>query len=400
MRVALVLEAPHQVGGVFQHILASARQLQLLTQHEVFVLTPLRVNVERLRGAGVPCYLYRFGFLRRLLARGAARASPVMKLVHLLPKPMQRLFGAFDVELMVHRADLTFFFHSSLPLYVHHSAYVAIVYDLCHRDWPEFPEVSEQFESRERTFGGSLARAVAVIVSAPTLARDICRFYGVAEHRTLVLPFTPALHTREPAPSEQIARVREKYGLREDYVFYPAQFWPHKNHLYLLQGLKALEVRYDIRIHAVFSGSDFGNVHCVQSESNRLGLDGRVHFLGFVADEDMSPLYSGARALVMPTYFGPTNMPPLEAIAAGCPVVYSDLPEFREDLGGAALYCNLRDPASLAEQLRLILTRPDIVSALNRAGRELLSRLNSSAHVEKLKVLLDDFDYMRQRWAR
>ncbi|HEX6260676.1 MAG TPA: glycosyltransferase, partial [Woeseiaceae bacterium] len=67
-------------------------------------------------------------------------------------------------------------------------------------------------------------------------------------------------------------------------------------------------------------------------------------------------LYSDALALVMPTYFGPTNIPPMEALALGVPVLYSDLPSFREQLGEAARYIDLERPESLADALDDLLT--------------------------------------------
>ena len=77
-----------------------------------------------------------------------------------------------------------------------------------------------------------------------------------------------------------------------------------------------------------------------------LGLDDNVLFLGYVPDEDMPALYRSARALVMPTFFGPTNIPPLEAFALGCPVATSRIYGIPEQLGDAAL---LFDPASVDE---------------------------------------------------
>ena len=93
-----------------------------------------------------------------------------------------------------------------------------------------------------------------------------------------------------------------------------------------------------------------------------------MKFLGLVPDEDVSALYEGALALVMPSYCGPTNIPPLEAVTLGCPVIYSDLPEFREQMRDAALYCNLGDSSRLADQLEALIQAPELIAHLEKAG--------------------------------
>jgi glycosyltransferase involved in cell wall biosynthesis len=87
----------------------------------------------------------------------------------------------------------------------------------------------------------------------------------------------------------------------------------------------------------------YDEVRALVSERN---LDDNVHFMGYVPDSDMPGLYRRARALVMPTFFGPTNIPPLEAFVMGCPVATSRIYGVPEQLGDAAL---LFDPNSVEE---------------------------------------------------
>lgn len=403
MRIAFVLDEAVQAGGGFQQSLTTIISVLSLRNHEVVVLTNRPENLELLRGRGVSCHPYRFGFLRRMLTRAVIRHRHVRRAFGYLPKGLQRAWGPFDDVLDRFGVDLVVcFFLSWVPHYIYRLPFIATVYDLCHREHCEFPEVSErfEFEHREKSFRESLPRALSVLVSSPSLGRQVCRYYGVDYSRICVLPFLPALHARGAADAVEVARVRSKYSLPENYVFYPAQFWPHKNHVYLLDGLRAMgDLPEQAVIHVVFSGSNYGNQEYIRRVAERNGLADRVHFLGFVDSADMSALYSAARALVMPTYFGPTNIPPLEAMAIGCPVIYSDFPEFREELGDAALYCDLHDPASLAAQLRVVLTRPEVVESLTQAGRALLGRTGTQTYADKMQGLLDEFEYVRQRWT-
>src|SRR5262249_13423975 len=115
--------------------------------------------------------------------------------------------------------------------------------------------------------------------------------------------------------------------------------------------------------------------------------------------EDVPPLYQGAAALVMPTYGGPTNLPPLEAVTLGCPVIYSDLPEFREQMGDAALYCDLNDVSNLANHLAALMRDPALVERLRNDGFKLAAEIANIDYSKLLKPLLDNYAYVRRRWA-
>jgi glycosyltransferase involved in cell wall biosynthesis len=101
----------------------------------------------------------------------------------------------------------------------------------------------------------------------------------------------------------------------------------------------------------------------------------------------------------MPAYSGPTNLPPLEAVTLGCPVIYSDLPEFREQMRDAALYCDLADVSSLADHLATLTQDSVQLDRLRLAGRGLAAEIAKMDYGERLKEVLDDFDYLRRRWA-
>ena len=124
-----------------------------------------------------------------------------------------------------------------------------------------------------------------------------------------------------------------------------------------------------------------------------------MHFLGLVPDEDIPALYEAALALVMPAYSGPTNLPPLEAVTLGCPVIYSDLPEFREQMGDAALYCDLADVSSLADHLSALVQDTALRDRLRAAGRKFATEIARIDYGEMLKPVFDDFAYRRRRWA-
>jgi glycosyltransferase involved in cell wall biosynthesis len=240
--------------------------------------------------------------------------------------------------------------------------YVVQLWDLCHLEQPEFAEVAHagEFERRERINRSALLKATAIVVDSNYGKQLVHDVYRVTPSRIHAAPFlVDTAFDRDSFNSATDAAVRQRYQLQDPYIFYPAQFWPHKNHRYILAAVRAMRDRGAPVPQVVFSGSDKGALQEVMALARDLGVAANVKYCGFVPSEHMPYLYRGALALVMPTYFGPTNIPPMEAAALGVPVCYSDLPAFREQMGDRAIYVDLQEPQSLARELeRLIAAAP------------------------------------------
>jgi glycosyltransferase involved in cell wall biosynthesis len=406
MRIALFLERLPDVGGAFQQALSTVVSLARpgATAHDVIVFSQYEPTRQVLLEHGINAVRFRHrGF--RLIDRWSATVLGGAILRRLRRLGLQRLGRHLDALLDDHGVDLVILTEcTEVGLRIGDHPFIVTVWDVFHRDHPEFPEIHTDriFEQWERTRQAMLTRALAVIVSSSSGARRIVALYQVDPHRIVELPFLPSLPTRRHAAGRgriTVEGVRQKYSLPARYVFYPAQFAALKNHLYVLEGLVELEQRHGIVLSAVFCGNDTGNRAAVERQVRALELTARVHILGAVSDDDIPALYQGAIALVMPAYSGPTNLPPLEAVTLDCPVIYSDLPEFREQMRDAALYCDLADVSTLADHLAALIQDSGQLDRLRLAARRLAAEIAKVDYGERLKPVLDNFAYLRRRWA-
>jgi glycosyltransferase involved in cell wall biosynthesis len=268
--------------------------------------------------------------------------------------------------------DVVYFLYpSGLAGRIQKKNIITTVWDLCHRDFPEFPEVRSQgeFEAREAMLRSHVNRSIAVVVDANQSADRLVRDYGVDRERIVVMPFSPASAVTSGS-ARTTDEVLARLNLVSGYLFYPAQFWPHKNHIRLVEALalRKADGRDDT---AVFAGGDKGGLSRVLAVAEDLGVLDRITVLGYVEDLDLRALYLGAKALVMPTYFGPTNLPPLEAWATGRPVVYPE--HLAEQVGDAALLFDVDDAESLAQRLAE-LDVPSVAERLSQRGQIALQR--------------------------
>jgi glycosyltransferase involved in cell wall biosynthesis len=225
---------------------------------------------------------------------------------------------------------------------------------------------------------------------------DILNFYGaygVTADRIKVLPYLPASSLAVDVSERERQRVREAYRLPGRYIFYPAQFWPHKNHINIVRAVGLLKRQYQLTIPMVFAGWHSGEIReqvfrDVMDLAARLGLQDNLHYLGYVADEDMSALYAGATALVMPTFFGPTNIPVLEAWAYGCPVLTSAIRGIREQVQDAAMLVDPRSSEAIADGIYQLWTDERLRADLSERGRRRLAAYTPEDYARTLRQIL------------
>ncbi len=261
---------------------------------------------------------------------------------------------------------------------------IVSVFDLMHRYEPRFPEVSSGFKRwrRERHYKRICKAAAGVLVDSSIGRQHVQDSYGVETTRIHELPFTAPPHVRQ-----NDARGDGDLGLPQKFLFYPAQFWSHKNHLRLLRALaKLVEECPDVRL--ILVGSKKNNYSRVEQLIGELELEDRVHVLGYVSDRDMVRLYANARALVFPSFFGPTNIPPLEAMALGCPVAASDVYAMSEQLGDAALLFDPTSVEEIADAMRRLWTDDSLCARLADRGLAQSARWTQAEFSERLRDII------------
>lgn len=275
--------------------------------------------------------------------------------------------------------------------------YIYTLWDLQHRTQPFFPEVGMPtvWRRTERMYRNMVPRASIIITGTSVGKKEIVKYYGIPEERIHVVPLpVPEI----PVGQDDSLAITQSCSDRK-YLFYPAQFWPHKNHVALLRALKILNNEFGLDFDLILTGSDQGNLSYVRSVTDELGLKDNVRFLGFVERASMSALYRGAFALVFPSLFGPDNLPPLEAFVLGCPVIAGAIPGTEEQLGEAALLVDPRDERAIAEAVSMLNRNPKLRQRLVENGFYKTGSLTANGYVMAVMRIIDEFGSIRRCWS-
>ncbi len=311
-----------------------------------------------------------------------------LRLPATLTRVIGRLFNPLVRELLSLECDAWIFPAQESLSYQVTVPSIGTIHDLMHRYEPGFPEVSAKFRYgiREHRFSNIARRCNAVLVDSETGRHHVVESYGVAGEAIYPLPYVAPSYLQD---SLERPDFQEHYQLPDKFLFYPAQFWPHKNHKRLLEAVHKVSLAHpDIALG--LSGRQQHAFNDIQQHVELLGLTAQVKFVGYVPDADLRGFYQRARALVMPTFFGPTNIPPLEALAMGCPAVVSDIYGMREQSGDAALYFDPCSVEDMAEKIALVWKGDELAQSLAHKGRVRTRHRGQPAFNQRLAHIVDN----------
>lgn len=258
--------------------------------------------------------------------------------------PVFKFLSREKTDLIIFPGGDSLSYESTIPSLV-------TVFDLMHRYESRFPEVSGKkiYRQREKHYKRLSKFSNAILVDSAVGKSQMIESYHTKPDKIFIIPFTAPDYIHNISPID----VVKKYNLPERFIFYPAQFWTHKNHENLLKAIGILKQK-EIKINAVFVGSEKNRKERIIDIVNKSGLQNQVYILNYVSNQDLVSLYRYAVALVMPTFFGPTNIPQLEAFALQCPVITSNIYGIPDQVGDAALLVDPKDANDIAKKIEIL----------------------------------------------
>jgi glycosyltransferase involved in cell wall biosynthesis len=233
-------------------------------------------------------------------------------------------------------------------------------------------------------FGGSyralhrvLGRRCRMVMTDSVFSRRELAKYGVApEEKIRVVPGGVTL----PPPGLKAAAPKGSYLLAL------SSRDPRKDVKTLLEAWALLPSELKAGRSLIVAGSGGASF----AEESLGAVPAGVKFPGYVPDEELPALYAGAEAFVVCSLYEGFALPALEAMAAGAPVVASDIPTHREVCGEAAHYFPAGDAQALAERIEAFFYNPDLRADLTRAGRRRAAGLSWDAAAEDLLSSLEE----------
>jgi len=361
----LAVSAPLN-GGTFQYTISMIDALKRLPEHDYTIFTT--VNNHHYDELGLP------------VVHLPSTVSMVFRAVATRIFRSRR-FGLFDsVEKVIAPIYSTCLLASGRP-------FAFTLHDLQEKYYPEY------FTPLQRAWRAvvnrSLSRAAKLIVCESTHVKsDIERFLRVPASRIVVITAPPISAVSQGDVSETALQATKiALGLPNSYIFYPAQFFPHKNHLRLVEAFSLFSKRHP-HCHLVLTGQEHLEYKNVMARVQELSLAKSVTRLGYVETRYLAAIYKLATMIVVPTLFESVSIPIYEAFIVGTPVCASRVVALPEQVGDAAV---LFDPTSVEDIARAIgdtFEDSALREQLVVRGRRRIEGLTMENYAKELAVLL------------
>lgn len=340
-------------SGVGQYVLALVRALLPAARQHEFTLFVLQEDVAR------------FDF-----ARDAMRIVPVPE--RFRPAVRNIAWHQTALPILARRLGLDVLHVPSYRrmLWPKPCALVATIHDLA-----PF-RLAEKYDRARMFYGRVVARRLAwrqdeIIAVSKHTACDVAAFFGLPRQRLTVVP-NGLDHARfHPRVDGDRREIAARHGITSPFFLYVARLeHPAKNHVKLIRAFNRFKVASGSPWQLVLGGSDWHGAEHIHAEVRRSPFRDAIHTLGFVNDADLPAWYRAAEGFVYPSAYEGFGLPPVEAMACGCPVLSSARGALAEVVGGAALIVDPDDDDALTSQLGRFATDAELRLDLRDAGLE------------------------------
>ena len=229
---------------------------------------------------------------------------------------------------------------------------IATLHDVQELHFPEFFTPSERLE-RALIHKNIAEKSTMIVVSYEHVKQDLITYFQRAEANVLVcLLAMQNLWFDKFLSQNKVSLV--SYHLPQQFIFYPAVTWPHKNHISLLKALAYLKSEHSLIIDIVFTGHQTDFQSQIEQSIEQLGLKQQVHLLGVVSEEVLYALYHATRAVVVPTLYEAGSFPLMESILMRIPVVCSNVTSLPDAIGDERYVFNPLNIEDMADKVNKI----------------------------------------------
>ena len=381
MIIGIFFESHLGSGGSYTYSLNIILKLKKLfkKKNKFIIYTHYPENIKILKRFNINVRLIKFSLLDRFLLK--------VNKVKFFKNLFDYSFLLSSLETKLKKDNINIIFYPALSdttLIIKNFKFISTVLDLCHIYYNRnFPEISKkEFIYREYLNNYCLNKSILTITNSNELKKQISTNYKININKVINFPFEPKKIVHKKNYNKK--KYDLKYKKMKNIFFYPAHIWSHKNHLSLLKSAKSLNLN---DFSFVFSGRDKGNKKNLLEYAKKKNVN-NIYFTGFLPPEEIDYLYRNCKCVIMPSYFGPTNLPPLEAFIYNKPLIYNK--SFESEIGKNTCYfVNVDKPAQISKAINLVI-RKKYPKKFVKNSKKKLSNLNNEIDqsLKQIKALL------------
>jgi glycosyltransferase involved in cell wall biosynthesis len=242
------------------------------------------------------------------------------------------------------------------------------------------------------TLRRALKKAVKVFVVSENTQNDLIKIFRYPKPMMVEVPAAPHDLYKEDIDPKQSEKVREKFGLPEKFILGVGTLEPRKNFSALIKAFVIVKRKFP-EYKLVIVGKKGWKYQDIERSVREFQLEKDVIFTGYMKDEDLHHTYNLAEVFVFPSLYEGFGIPPLEAMASGCPVISSNAASLPEVVGDAGLLIEPSSSHKIADAIISLIENPQLKNTLLEKG---FHRSRKFSWVETAQIVLDQFAIVEQ----
>lgn len=296
---------------------------------------------------------------------------------------------AMPLALWRARADL---FHA--PHYVvsplTRCPFLVTIHDCIHLRFPQYLPNQVAVRYSRSMMASSARRSQRILTVSEASKQDILHYLGVPASKVEVVYNALDEGLARPPTEAEIARIRQRYQLDAPFILYTGNIKPHKNVDRLIEAYALLRRQGVVDAKLLIIGDEISKYPNLRRLIHRHQLHPHVRFFGFVSDDMLAILYRLATVFVFPSLYEGFGLPPLEAMAAGAPVITSNVSSLPEVVGDAAVLIDPLDASAIAGAMARVIGDPALRADLVRRGHERVKAFSWERSVSRVQQVYRD----------
>ena len=307
-----------------------------------------------------------------------------------------KLLNKLDVDLLIFLAP------SDLIFLVNNNNFVYTVWEFQHKNYPFFPEYKNIYfdiDVRDKTLKLAADKAFNIIAGTEKSKKDFIKYYSCDENKITVRLLKSSIVDIDIKDDHEYDSIKVLKNKKIDkYLFYPAQYWAHKNHKFIIDAFDQMTKENISNFACVFAGSDKGNLNYIKKLVNLKNLNDKICIFEYLPDEEIVDLYKNCFAVVVPSLVGTISFPILEGFFFQKPVicVTDNLDEiFKNNV----ISLNLNNPKTLEKALLYIQSNPEEIKSLISNAKFFFDKMyNDEKLTIELVKIIKKYHMFNQMW--
>jgi glycosyltransferase involved in cell wall biosynthesis len=268
--------------------------------------------------------------------------------------------------------------------------FVVTIHDCIHLRFPQYLPNKIAVRYANTMMRSSARRSRRILTVSQASKQDILHYLHVPAEKVEVIYNALDERLATPPTEGEIARVRQRYQLDAPFILYTGNIKPHKNLDRLIEAYAILRRRGVVDAKLLIIGDEVSKYPNLRRLVHRHQLHPHVRFFGFVSDEMLAILYRLATVFVFPSLYEGFGLPPLEAMAAGTPVITSNVSSLPEVVGDAAVLIDPLDADAIADAMARVIGDPNLRADLIRRGHERVNAFSWRRSVTRVRDVYEE----------